>query len=70
MQVKQEKAVACTFRDFNMVHYEKPGVYTSLIRSSNSDIDDFFGDQQISSPAKHKPKYRDLEDEDLIQAEA
>ncbi len=52
MEVKSEKIVACSLKDFNMLHFEKPGVHTSIIRSLNAEIDDFFRDQEIDQMAK------------------
>ena len=60
--------MAFTLRELNLMNNEKPGVQTSLLRSSNSEIDTFFGDEY--SPQKSKQKYRDIEDEDMIQADA
>jgi hypothetical protein len=56
--------MAFTLRELNLMNNEKPGVQTSLLRSSNSEIDTFFGDEY--SPQKSKQKYRDIEDEDMI----
>jgi hypothetical protein len=63
-----EKVISVNLREVALVNVEKASLPQSIIRSSNSQGDDFFGDIQNSAKkSKPAPAYRDLEDEDEIQ---
>jgi hypothetical protein len=68
---KTEKVFSVNLREVSLVNVEKVSFPQSIIRSSNSQADDyFFGDVQNSNKkSKPVPAYRDLEDEDEIQGQ-
>ena len=65
-----EKVFSLNLREIALVNVEKASFPQSIIRSSNSQVDDFFGEVQNSNKKnKPVPAYRDLEDEDEIQGQ-